>query len=168
MSVHEVKWVNRRYLILYENNIEQGRLIYPKLTFKDFGNRRLTLIIAGGNNYEIKFKPFLGTVIKSEGKDYLKITWSWNWMTEVDVSIDMEKYTSKFKLKYRFWFPKTATLLNEKNEAILQMAAHFNWRRFRWEYKVDYTVLMPSGEVGNLLAMTSLYYFRQIIIFSWF
>lgn len=161
MSVHEVKWVNGRSLILYENNIEQGRLIYPKFSLKDFGT--LTLIIAGGNNYEIKFKPFLGTVIKSEGKDYVKITWSWNWMTEVDVSIDMEKYTSKFKLKYRFWFPRTATLMNEKNEPLLKMIAHFNWRRFRWDYELDYKELMPSGEVGNLLAMTSLYYFRQII-----
>ncbi len=166
MAKLEAKWLNNRCLVLYNNKIEKGVLIYPKLSFWNWGGRAVTLRVAAGKTYELQSKLFSrGCTVKCNDEIYIKS--DWNWLTEIDIATEIPNYKSKLKMKFRFWFPKSCELLNEKKETLMMITRRFNWRLFRWEYTIVCSDLMPSEEVGSLITLTSLYYFRQIILFYW-
>lgn len=166
MPNHNFKWLNKRTLVLNENEIERVRLVYP-IWPKAFLYPQKPLIVqtANGNTFELKPSFGWGCTLVAGDKTYIKA--EWNWLTQIDVRADMPDFSGKLKISYRFFFPKSAELINENKKVLLRMNSRFNWRRFSFEYSIQFLEDMPSGETGDLIAMICLYYFRMIIIFYW-
>lgn len=162
MNTYQAYSNNSRNFTLLLNDKELGELQY--LNWFSF---KAKIILANQDTYELIPKGFFDASIELKKDEEVVMTFKMVWK---GISIKVFKGGQEYKylLKHNTWeLGYNYTLLNEDNTQIAHIKSKFEWKKFKYNYKIEQQENLPSSidaALFNLTLLHAINYYTQVIL----